>query len=113
MKLSDDFWTHPKIMAVGDSGAGLYARMLSYCGCYLTDGLIPGHTLPMLVGANKRGYTVLVEHGLVEELESGSVVIHDYLDYQKSRSEWDKERARAKANGSKGGRPRSNGGRAS
>lgn len=39
--LDDQFHSHPKIEDVGNAGAGLFARALSYCGSYLTDGFVP------------------------------------------------------------------------
>lgn len=40
VSLDDGFHSHPKVMAVGNAGAGLYARALSYCGDHLTDGFL-------------------------------------------------------------------------
>lgn len=106
VKLSDDFWMHPKIVAIGDNGAGLYARLLSYCGCYLTDGLVPGHMVEMIVGKNRKALEILTEHRLIDRLDSGSVVIRDYLDYNRSKAEIDEDRKQRKANGARGGRPK-------
>jgi len=38
--LDDGFYTNPKVTAVGNAGAGLFARALSYCGHNLTDGFV-------------------------------------------------------------------------
>ena len=40
-KLADNFHAHPKLLAVGLAGTGLFARALSYAADYLTDGRIP------------------------------------------------------------------------
>jgi hypothetical protein len=39
--LDDEFFGHPKTARAGLDGAGLYARSLSYCAHYLTDGFVP------------------------------------------------------------------------
>ena len=54
VRLDDKFHGNPKTLAVGNAGAGLYVRALSYCGDQLTDGWVPagwareagGRTLP-------------------------------------------------------------------
>lgn len=106
VKLSDDFWMHPKIVAVGDNGAGLYARLLSYCGFYLTDGLVPSHMVEMIAAKNRKGLDALVEQQLIDRLESGAVVIRDYLEYNRSKAEVEEDKKQRRVNGSKGGRPK-------
>lgn len=39
--LDDKFHSNEKTLEVGNAGAGLYARALSYCGDHLTDGFVP------------------------------------------------------------------------
>lgn len=39
--LDDKFHSNGKTVEVGNAGAGLYARALSYCGDHLTDGFVP------------------------------------------------------------------------
>lgn len=39
--LADEFHSDPKTVKATLAGAGLYARSLSYCGHYLTDGFVP------------------------------------------------------------------------
>lgn len=39
--LADEFHSDPKTVKAGLDGAGLYARSLSYCARYLTDGYVP------------------------------------------------------------------------
>lgn len=54
VRLEDGFHSNLKTVAVGNTGAGLYVRALSYCGDKLTDGWVPagwvrevgGRTLP-------------------------------------------------------------------
>ena len=39
--LDDKFHSHAKTAEVGNAGAGLFTRALSYCGDHLTDGFVP------------------------------------------------------------------------
>lgn len=39
--LDDKFHSNEKTLEVGNAGAGLYSRALSYCGDHLTDGFVP------------------------------------------------------------------------
>jgi hypothetical protein len=107
VKLSDDFWMHPKVLDVGDATAGVFARLLSYCGCYLTDGLVPEPIVASITLKSKRAIEELERVGMVERLPTGSVRILEYLEHNRSKAEWDKARKTAQENGQKGGRPRS------
>jgi hypothetical protein len=86
-KLDDGFWMHPKVVRAGNTGAGLYARMLSYCGCYLSDGEIPPPIVESVVGRDKAALKRLIESALVERRDDGTIVIPDYLDFNPSREE--------------------------
>jgi hypothetical protein len=46
---------------------------------------------------------------LIDRLESGGVVIVNYLEYNRSRAQTEADRETRRANGSKGGKPRSSG----
>lgn len=39
--LDDKFHSNQKVLEVGNDGAGLFCRALSYCGDHLTDGFVP------------------------------------------------------------------------
>ena len=39
--LDDKFHSNPKVLEVGNEGAGVYARALSFCGDHNTDGFVP------------------------------------------------------------------------
>jgi hypothetical protein len=106
-KLDDGFWMHPKTIMAGNVGAGVFARMLSYCGCYLTDGLVPSAIVTSIVGSDKKVLPEMERVGLIEILESGGVIIPDYLDYNRSKMQVEADRKVKQQNGSKGGRPRS------
>src|SRR5438105_2917276 len=90
-RLDDDFHSNPKVMQVGLEGAGLYARALSYCGHYLTDGFVPSEWAKMVSGKSKDLPQKLVRVGLWEQVEEG-YVIPGYLDLNPSRMEVQKRR---------------------
>ena len=92
VKLDDTFWMHPRATCAGNAGAGIFTRMLSYCGCYLTDGLVPEHIAANIVGGDKKSFETLKQFGLIEVLETGSVIIPDYLDYNRSKADVEAER---------------------
>lgn len=105
VKLSDDFWHNPKVIHAGDSAAGLYARLLSYCGAHMTDGLVPVHMAEFIVSRNRKGLDTLVELELIDRMPTGSLHIRDYLEYNRSKADWDADAARRRQNGKQGGRP--------
>lgn len=105
-KLDDGFWMHPKILMAGNTSAGIFARLLSYCGSYLTDGMIPSGVTDTIVGKDRRHLDELARVGMVTILETGAVVIPDYLEHQRSRSQVKADLEVKRVNGSKGGRPR-------
>jgi hypothetical protein len=98
---------HPKVLIVGNTAAGIYARMLAYCGCYLTDGLVPQAIVGTIVGKDTKALQALIDLSMVEPLETGSLFIHNYLEFNRSKREVDEDRKTRAKNGSKGGRPRS------
>jgi hypothetical protein len=105
-KLHDGFWMHPKVLMCGNAGAGIFARLLSYCGAYLTDGAIPSVIVSQIVGGDRPALDELERAGMVQILESGGVTIPDYLGHQRSRAQVKADLETKRANGSKGGRPR-------
>lgn len=106
VKLSDDFWMHAKVVEAGDAAAGLYARLLSYCGFGLTDGLIPSAMADMIVGKNTKSLDTLVRLELVDRMETGSLLIRDFLDYNRSKADWKADADQRRKNGLRGGRPK-------
>lgn len=115
VRIDENFPHHPKVMAAGPLGLAMQVAALCYCNRYLTDGFIPKAVVPTLL--NFDGLAVRVRHGelvgdgkdatwelvvedllragLWEEVEGG-YRIHDYLDYQPSRTEVLAEREAAK-----------------
>lgn len=94
-KLDDAFCTHPKILAVGNAGAGLFARMLSWASAHLTDGVVTRYCATMLEGDDTLVLTTrLVEVGLLEPREDGSFMIHDFGVYNPSAAKEKAKRAK-------------------
>jgi hypothetical protein len=56
--IDDQFHSNPKVLAMGLDGAGLYARALSYCADYQTDGYVP-HTWAKQAAGSRRGQQLL------------------------------------------------------
>jgi hypothetical protein len=101
-RLDDSFDSHRKVRRAGNEATGIYARALSYCAGALTDGHVDPEWLEERTG--KRAVKVgelLVVAGLWEPNSDG-FVIHDYLEFNPSRSEILERRAadsRRKAGG--------------
>ena len=102
-RLDDGFWMHPKVLMTGNTGAGIFARMLSYCGSYLTDGLVPEPIALQIAGPDRKALQTLLDYELVDRLESGGYIIRDYLEYNRSKAQTEEERRRRSEAGRKGG----------
>lgn len=94
-KLDDGFWMHPKTVRAGNENAGIFCRCLSYCGAYLTDGLVP-EPVALSIAGSKKALESVIAAGLLERLETGSVVIRDYADYNPLRDQVETEREQRK-----------------
>lgn len=87
-KLSDNFFSHPKIVAAGRDARDLYLAGLLHCNRHLTDGFIGTEYLRRLaadaeIDNVKRAVSRLVENNLWHVVEKGYQV-HDFLDYNPS-----------------------------
>lgn len=100
VKLDDHFADHPKILGLSDSAYRAYVDGLCYCTRYLTDGKITAAPLKRL--ARGKIVTELVSAGLWEQNGDG-VNVHDYLEYQFSRSEIEATRLQRVEAGRSGG----------
>ncbi|MEU0236813.1 hypothetical protein ABZ234_03915 [Nocardiopsis sp. NPDC006198] len=114
VRLSDDFYDHPKFDKAGSLGIALFAAGLAWSNRNLTDGFIPRKTALRMLdfedaveavrNADRNGVTnalhnddltpavtrsavqSLVDAGLWHAEEDG-YRIHDYLDYQASKEQ--------------------------
>jgi hypothetical protein len=101
-KLDDGFWMHPKIVHAGNEAVGVFARLLSYCGNYLTDGTVPGAVALYIAGGQAELLEKLERADLIRLTpETGFVEIPDWHDYNPSKAE---AKARAEARSEAGRR---------
>lgn len=108
--LDDGFDTHPKVRKAGNAAAGLFCRLGAHCAKHLTEGLVDGVT------ARSYGTTAqlrkLVEVGMLhadnhdcprcEQAEPGGYVLHDFLDYNRSRKQIEAARESGRKRQNKG-----------
>lgn len=71
-KLDDDFHDHPKVEAVGNEGAGVIARLISWSSRHLTDGIVPLWKV-MAIASNRK-----IQDPAVRE-ESARTLVGDLL----------------------------------
>ena len=107
-RIDDKFLMNPKIQSAGAYGMAIYLSGLIYCNTNVTDGFIPDVMLPVLCGlayqtASKRVADALVKLNLWERVEGG-YLIHDFLNFNKSRNEIESLNKQRANNGAKGGR---------
>jgi hypothetical protein len=106
VRLDDGMSDHPKIAALSNAALGAMVRALCYCARNLTDGFVPAAAMHRLSSAGER--RELIAGGVLDEVEGGYQV-HDYLDYQPSRTKVlrDREAAKRRMGLLRGGSPRS------
>jgi hypothetical protein len=87
VKLDDQFPIHRKVGALSDAAFRLHVEALCWSARNLTDGVIETEELRTVtrIGRAERYAAELVRWGAWRETEAGWE-IHDYLDYQQSRS---------------------------
>lgn len=122
--LDDQFHSNPKVRQAGNAAAGVYARALSFCAAYLTDGYISDADLNAISKRNERQNAL--KASLFERVQAGETrdvtvtrgkrkgsrfvvtmpgdgyYIPDWLDYNESRQESQKTSADKAAAGRKG-----------
>jgi hypothetical protein len=110
-KLDDGFWMNPKVIVVGNTAAGIFARLLSYSGCYLTDGRVPAEVVQTIVGKDTKALDALERSLLIQRLPSGAFAIPDFLEHNRSKAqiEADREQRSKAGKSSHKGRPTTNG----
>lgn len=110
IKLDDGFATHPKVMAAGAIPALIQVRAICYASQHKTDGFIPSSAVILLLsGLDELGIDLgqagehatfgcqgneidwapkMIEYGLWEE-RPGGYYVHDYLDWNLSKREYE------------------------
>ena len=100
VKLDADFPAHPKVVDLSDDAFRAFIGGLCYCNQYLTDGRITPGAIKRI--ASRKVSAELVAAGLWEQNGNG-VMVHDYLEYQFSRSTVEANREAKAQAGRKGG----------
>lgn len=104
VKLDDSLHGHPKAERAGNEALGVHLLALSYCGAYLTNGKITPEFVKGKAGPrHKQVVERLVSAGLWEPNGNGWV-IHDYLDYNPSREDVERDRSELSAKRAAAGR---------
>lgn len=105
-KVDDTAHSHPKLRGAGTAAIGLWTLGGSYAGQYLTDGIVHAHfvktngTPPQVARLVKAGLWHPAGHSCqgprcrVQPAE-GDFLMHDYLEYNRSRVQVLAERDRA------------------
>lgn len=79
---------HPKVEELSDKAFRTLVELWCYCGRNRTDGLVTEKRWK--ASGTPRARAELVKLGLAEPMGlGGGVVMHDYLDHQRSRQEID------------------------
>jgi len=108
--VDDSLCAHPKVMALGEdrlAALGLWLVARGYVGRYLTDGYFPRSVIAGESDADRLANR-LVEVGLWERTPDGGFVLHDYLDWNRSKAEVLEARAVARERATKAARARWN-----
>jgi len=88
VRIDDQAPEHPKLLRAGLEATGLWLRGLAYCSRYLTDGALPLEAVEYMAGkASARLTTVLVDCGLWDADADGGFRVHDYHEYQPSKTQ--------------------------
>jgi hypothetical protein len=111
VKLDDGFHGHPKVLAAGLAASGLFARALSYCGAYLTDGRVPSAWVAaQLLDESDDLAQRLVDVGLWRR-DGTAYVIPDFTDLNPSKVQVEQQRAEGAERARKSRERRQKGGR--
>lgn len=111
LNTDDGFPEHPKVDALSDGAFRLHVAGMHYCAKNLSDGSVPSRRVDRLKPEYKKGHLdELLEGGLWHRGgegcdtefcptgKRGEFVVHDYLQWNKSREWWEGERARKAKN---------------
>lgn len=94
LKVDDGFWAHPKVMGASADALALWIRAASWSAAQLTEGRVPARFLPTF-GGNPTIAAELVDLGLWE-VDDEEYLFHDWLDYQPSKDQVEREREAAR-----------------
>ena len=104
LKLDDNFADHPKVEALSDAAYRLHSAAMLYSAKYLLDGFITPLQASKRPAYRPAVLSELVAGGLWHDKGEGCgtktcpggrtnhYLIHDYLEWNKSRDWWEKKR---------------------
>ena len=92
LRLDDRFDSNPKLIELSELERWRWVRVLLYCSRGETDGVVTRAALREMRLPVPR----LVELGLLDELEDGRLIVHDFLEFNPSRDDRERERERWK-----------------
>lgn len=96
--VDDRFPDHPKVIGLSDGAFRLHVSGIVYCARYLTDGFIPKPQVGKLVPNYRSSYLAELTKARLWTSDGGGYVIHDYLQWNRSRAEVEEEKlAKSKA----------------
>ena len=90
-RLDTGWCVHPKVLALSVAGMAVHAWSISYCDLARSDGLIPDGSWPSKKGFAE-GIKEVIKAGLWEPCEGG-FLLHDYLKYNRTKEQIEKELA--------------------
>lgn len=98
---------NPKVDGLSDGAFRLYVSAMHYCARELTNGIVPAHRLPRLTPRYRPAHLrELLDARLAHEGgtgcdtatcvkgEPGAYVVHDFLEWNRSREWWERKRRR-------------------
>jgi hypothetical protein len=95
LMMDDNFADHPKIEGLSDGAFRLHVAAMCYAAKFLTDGAIPAVRVSRLAPRYRPALLKeLLKAGLWVEHDQ-DYKIHDYLQWNKPRTWWQKERSAA------------------
>lgn len=128
VKIDDGMATHPKIIKAGPLALAIQVRAICYASQHKTDGYIPKEAIPLLlIGFDQYGVelsknehfstgcqvdefdwpALMVERGLWDADNEG-YTIHDYLEWNVSKKDYEQWKKKLSQSGKKGMKSRWN-----
>ena len=95
LNMDDNFPDHPKVDPLSDAAFRLHVAGMCYASKHLTNGYVPSERVPRLVPKFRKTALAELVGGLWLPAVNG-FEIHDYLDWNRSREEIEKDRAHLK-----------------
>ena len=103
VKIDDNLTDHPKLWKLGnrrESATFLFIFALCYSSRNLTDGVVPHAVLESACRGAKQTCAAMAEAGLLED-NGCSYVVHDYLEWNRSKADVMAEREAARVRASR------------